>query len=180
MIFERRVVEKEYLAVVIGWPEADEWECAAPILRAGEIGQSPIWVRQIVHPAGRECRTGFRVENRFERGEGKFALVRCLPETGRMHQIRVHLAHGGHPILGDKLYSGDGAGYIAWMKDGWTPELQQRLVLPRHALHAARLALPWRGQTIEWKSGLPQDLVDFTAGREILEVPGVVIWSRHD
>ena len=52
MIFERREVSKEYLAIVIGWPEADEWECAEPILRAGEIGPSSIWVRQIVHPAG--------------------------------------------------------------------------------------------------------------------------------
>lgn len=180
MIFERREVEKEYLAVVISWPEADEWECAEPILRAGEIGPSPIWVRQIVHPAGRECRTGFRVENRFERAGERFALVRCFPETGRMHQIRVHLAHGGNPILGDKLYSGDGAEYLAWMKDSWTPELQQRLILSRHALHAARLALPWRGQTAEWQSDLPQDLSDFIAGREIQAVPGVVNWSRHD
>jgi 23S rRNA pseudouridine1911/1915/1917 synthase len=180
MIFERREVEKEYLAVVTGWPEADEWECSEPIIRAGEIGPSSIWVRQVVHPSGRECRTRFRVEWRFERKEGKFALVRCFPETGRMHQLRVHLAHAGHPILGDKLYSGDGTEYIEWMKDGWTPGLQQRLMLPRHALHAAKLALPWREKLIEWQSGLPQDLADFIAGREIHEVPGVVIWSRYD
>jgi 23S rRNA pseudouridine1911/1915/1917 synthase len=180
MTFERREVEKEYLAIVLGWPEADEWDCAAPILRAGEIGPSPIWVRQIVHPDGRECRTRFRVERRFERAEGRFSLIRCFPETGRMHQLRVHLAHGGHPILGDKLYSGDGAEYIAWMQSGWTPELKERLLLPRHALHAARLALPWRDRRMDWQAELASDLADFAAGKEVAETPGVVIWSRHD
>jgi 23S rRNA pseudouridine1911/1915/1917 synthase len=180
MIFERREVEKEYLAIVTGWPESDEWECAAPILRAGETCPSPIWVRQIVHPAGRECRTRFCVKRRFEREEGRFSLVRCFPETGRMHQLRVHLAHAGHPIVGDKLYASDGDGYIEWMKGGWTPDLQKRLLLPRHALHAAKLALPWREKNLEWQSDLPPDLGDFMTGREIREVPGVVIWSRHD
>jgi len=180
MIFERREVDKEYLAIVIGWPVADAWECAAPILRAGETGPSPIWVRQIVHPAGRDCRTRFRVEQRFKRGEGRFALVRCFPETGRMHQLRVHLAHGGHPILGDKLYSGDGSEYLAWMAHGWTPELQERLLLPRQALHAAKLALPWRGCRVEWEAGLPPDLAGFIAGIEAAETPELVVWSRHD
>jgi 23S rRNA pseudouridine1911/1915/1917 synthase len=180
MIFERREAVKEYLAIVAGWPEADAWECAAPILRAGEIGPSPIWVRQIVHPAGRECLTGFQVERRFERGEGRFSLIRCFPETGRMHQIRVHLAHAGHPILGDKLYSGDGSEYIEWMGSGWTPELKGKLRLPRHALHAASLSVPWNGGRIWWEADLAEDLADFMAGREVGETPGVVIWSRYD
>lgn len=178
MIFERREVSKEYLAIVIGWPEEDKWECDKPILRAGEIGPSLIWVRQIVHPAGRECRTRFQVEKRFARGEGNFALVRCFPETGRMHQIRVHLSHAGHPIVGDKLYSGDGSNYIHWMARGWTPELAGKLLLPRHALHAARLELQGRG--VAWEAGLAKDLADFVADREITETPGVIIWSRHD
>jgi 23S rRNA pseudouridine1911/1915/1917 synthase len=136
-------------------------------------------VRQVVHPGGRECRTRFRVERRFERDEGRFALVRCFPETGRMHQIRVHLAHGGHPITGDKLYNDDGAGYIEWMKCGWTPGLRERLLLPRHALHAAGLSILWRGFRRCWEAPLPQDLEDFAAGREPRDTPGIVIWSRH-
>jgi 23S rRNA pseudouridine1911/1915/1917 synthase len=180
MIFERREALKEYLAIVIGWPDADDWDCGEPILRAGETGPSAIWVRQIVHPAGRDCRTRFHVERRFERGEGRFALVRCFPETGRMHQIRVHLAHGGHPVLGDKLYSGDGTEYIDWMAAGWTAELKQKLLLPRHALHSAELALPWNGQPISWRADLAPDLRDFVELREIADTPGVVIWSRHD
>jgi 23S rRNA pseudouridine1911/1915/1917 synthase len=180
MVFQRREALKEYLAVVRGWPLADEWECAEPILRAGEIGPSSIWVRQIVHPAGRSCRTRFMLERRFARSEGRFSLVRCFPETGRMHQIRVHLAHSGHPVVGDKLYSADGSEYLEWMAGGWTPGLQQRLLLPRHALHAVRLGVPWGGRWLEWQAELARDLADFAAGKQAGETPGVVIWSRHD
>ena len=180
MIFERREAEKEYLAIVIGWPEKDEWECAEPIIRAGELGPSEIWVRQVVNSQGRHCLTRFRVERRFKRGAGEFSLIRCFPETGRMHQIRVHLAHSGFPIIGDKLYSGNGSEYIEWMADGWTPELAKRLILPRHALHAAKLGLPWGGKMTDWEAELPNDLMEFISGAEISETPDVVIWSRHD
>ena len=180
MIFQRREDAKEYQAIVLGWPEAEAWECAEPILRAGELGHSPVWVRQVVHPAGRSCLTRFVVERRFERAEGRFSLIRCFPETGRMHQIRVHLAHGGHPVLGDKLYSGDGSEYLAWMAHGWTPDLKSRLLLPRHALHATRLSVPWHGRRLAWHAPLAADLTGFVAGMEIADTPGVVIWSRHD
>ena len=180
MMFERREVEKEYLAVISGWPELDSWESRVPIARAGDLGPSPIWVRQIAHPSGKECATRFKVESRFERAEGKFAIVRCFPETGRMHQIRVHLAHGGHPVVGDKLYNGDGSAYLEWMAGGWTAELQSRLHLPRHALHAAVLRLAWQGKDLEWCAPLPGELSDFCQGMPHAAAPEVVIWSRHD
>jgi 23S rRNA pseudouridine1911/1915/1917 synthase len=179
-VFERRQAKKEYLAIVSGWPEADTWECAEPIIRAGELGPSDIWVRQVVSPQGRDCLTRFQVERRFERADGKFTQIRCFPETGRMHQIRVHLASSGLPIVGDKLYSGNGAEYLEWMATGWTSELQRRLVLPRHALHATRLEVPWAGGSIQWQSDLGNDLVEFCEGRKISPTPDVVIWNRHD
>lgn len=179
-IFERREAVKEYLAIVTGWPEQEEWQCAEPIIRAGELGPSDIWVRQVTNPLGRECATRFRVARRFERAGGNFSLVRCFPETGRMHQIRVHLAAGGFPIVGDKLYTGNGDEYLEWMADGWTPALQERLFLPRHALHAACLEVSWEGKTVRWEAGLPRDMLDFSEGREISVTPDVVIWSRHD
>lgn len=160
-IFERREARKEYLALVHGWPEQDAWSCGAPIVRAGEIEPSAIWLRQKVDPAGRDCATTFAVERRFLRGEDRFALVRCFPETGRMHQLRVHLAHGGHPIVGDKLYSGDGSEYLEWTRTGWTPELEARLLLPRHALHANVLGIPWQGGEVSWTAGLAEDLREF-------------------
>src|SRR6478735_2672349 len=172
-IFERRQAKKEYLAIVIGWPEADAWECAEPILRAGELGPSEIWVRQTISPLGRDCVTKFQVERRFQRGEGKFSLIRCFPETGRMHQIRVHLAGSGFPIAGDKLYAGNGSEYLEWMADGWTPELEKRLLLPRHALHAACLAIPWQGQEIRWEAGLGRELAEFLNGGKITATPDV-------
>lgn len=179
MAFEARQVEKEYLAVVGGWPIEDRWTCAEPIRRQGVTRESKIWVRQVVDPQGKPCCTHFEVLDRFMRDDQRYALVRCLPETGRMHQLRVHLAHCGHPIVGDKLYWNTGAEYIRWMEAGWTEELKQMLHLPRHALHASLLRLRWEGHEYVWRCDLPGDIEDFIAGRPVREVPGVVIWSRH-
>lgn len=178
MVFERREALKEYLAIVSGWPGAETWTCRGRICRAGDIGASDIWVRQVVDPRGKDCSTRFVVVMRFERDGGKFSLVRCFPETGRMHQIRVHLAAGGFPIVGDKLYSGDGSEYLAWMKNGWTPELAKNLGLPRQALHAAGLGLHWQGKWISWEAGLAGDLRNFISGKPVGFAEGVVMWSR--
>ncbi|MCB1132357.1 MAG: RNA pseudouridine synthase, partial [Verrucomicrobiae bacterium] len=177
--FERRMVAKEYTAIVCGWPETDQWQCDAPILRAGELGTSRIWVRQMVHPTGRHCRTRFEVIRRFERGECRFSVVRCHPETGRMHQIRVHLAHAGHPIVGDKIYSGDGSSYLEWMETGWTERLAEHLLLRRHALHADRLEIDFGERRVQWSIGLPPELSAFVDGAGTADLPAVVIWRRN-
>ncbi len=160
-VFERRQADKEYLAIVHGWPKRNEWICAAPILRRGEVEASEIWLRQMVHADGKDCETGFRVEQRFSRNDRSFSLIRCFPKTGRMHQIRVHLAHESHPIVGDKLYSGDGWEYLEWMATDWTESLAERLMIDRHALHAAELAIPWKGGRLKWSSPLAADLQRF-------------------
>jgi 23S rRNA pseudouridine1911/1915/1917 synthase len=95
------------------------------------------------------------------RGEEKFALIRAIPRTGRTHQIRVHLSAIGHPIVGDKIYGPDEQLYLRFIDAGWTPELEQRLLLPRHALHSAKLAI--EGER-EWISPLPPDLAEFCSG----------------
>jgi 23S rRNA pseudouridine1911/1915/1917 synthase len=179
MLFEHRQVKKEYVALVHGWPEADGWTVDAPITRAGMVGSSAIWVRQIVHPDGKECLTRFQVEACFERVEGRFTQIRCFPETGRMHQIRVHLAHSGHPIVGDKIYSGDGSEYLEWMAHGWTTDLASRLALPRHALHAAKLEMCWHGVSLSWNAPLPDDLATFVEDRKSVTQPAIVIWNRE-
>ncbi len=178
MIMERREAEKEYLAVVHGHPADAAWESREPILRAAGTGPVDIWVRQMVHPGGRPCHTRFRVERRFARDGRDFALVRCFPTTGRMHQIRVHLAAAGHPIAGDKIYSGDGSEYLDWMKHGWSPDLRARLLLPRHALHATALTIPWLGDRVTWRSPLPEDLRRFIDGRPPAPADGVILWNR--
>lgn len=161
-LLERREMEKHYLAVVHGWPEWQATTLDAPILRLGEVQESPIWLRQGVHPDGKECITGFEIERRFENAHGKFSVIRCHPETGRMHQIRVHLEHLGHPLVGDKIYGTDGGPYLQRFQDGQpVDESAINLLLPRHALHACCLAGEWEGRVVEWRSFLPGDLARF-------------------
>ena len=132
--------------------------CArARIVRGG----GAIWLRQAVDPGGRDCVTGFRVERRFSNALGDFAVLRCFPETGRMHQIRVHLEHAGHPLVGDKIYGTDGSPYLEQISGGLSDASVARLILPRHALHACMLAVEWEGKRIEWRSELPPDLGGF-------------------
>jgi 23S rRNA pseudouridine1911/1915/1917 synthase len=180
MIFECRAAVKEYLAIVINWPEIDDWENCQSINRAGEFGHSEIWVKQLVSPAGRECSTRFRVEERFLREGKKYSVIRCFPKTGRMHQIRVHLADSGFPIVGDKLYSRQGEEYLTWMAHGWTEELERQLILPRHALHAASLSVPWNGEMTFWEAPMAVDLKNFISGQVIESSPDIVIWNRDD
>ncbi|MFD2255289.1 RluA family pseudouridine synthase [Luteolibacter algae] len=180
MIFERREAKKEYLAIVAGWPDRESWVENGSICRATEVGASNIWVKQIVSSRGKECSTRFVVEKRFERQDEQYAVVRCFPLTGRMHQIRVHLAHSGHPIVGDKLYGGSGEEYLEWMENGWNERLSQKLLLPRQALHAAKLSLGWAGREVLWEAEIGKDLQDFIDGKEVGFAEGVVSWSRHD
>lgn len=92
----------------------------------------------------------------------RFALIRCHPLTGRMHQIRVHSAHAGHPIVGDKLYGPDERCYLDFIETGWTPGLAARLLLDRQALHAAMLG--WEDR--EWHCPIPADLASFCGEAE--------------
>lgn len=164
MQLERRELEKEYLAVVHDWPEWDVHLADGAILRAGEVGESKIWLRQRVYPEGRECATRFSVDRRFENQHGRFSLLRCFPKTGRMHQIRVHLEHVGHAIVGDKIYGHDGWAYLERVAGTFSDESISRLILPRHALHATRLCAEWQGRRVNWASGLPRDLARFVEG----------------
>ncbi len=157
---ERREFRKFYHAIVWGWPEEDEFTIDGPLLRKGEKEPSPIWVKQQVHPDGKASRTRFVVESRFERKSmngRRFSLLRCFPLTGRMHQIRVHAAFGGHPIVGDKIYGPDEKCYLDFIESGWTESLERILLMSRQALHASGLG--WREQ--EWECPLPPDMSAF-------------------
>jgi len=164
-LMQDRYLHKEYLAIVWGWPNWETKVVDAPLDRQGKHEPSAIWLKQMIHPKGVEAITEFRVEQRFEKSTtrgNQFALIRAIPKTGRTHQIRVHLASLGCPVVGDKIYGPDEELYLEFIETGWTPNLERQLLLPRHALHSAKLAI--RNEN-EWTVELPSDLARFIASR---------------
>jgi 23S rRNA pseudouridine1911/1915/1917 synthase len=114
-------------------------------------------VRMAVREDGREAVTHYRVLKRF-RGH---THVRVVLETGRTHQIRVHMAHIGYPLVGDRVYGGRLA-----LPGGASEQLRALLRrFPRQALHAARLSLahPVSGEPLEVHSPLPEDMRELLA-----------------
>lgn len=157
----RRQIAKSYQAIVSGWPAWDTLRVDAPLRRIGEVTESAVWLKQGVHPEGRPAVTHLRVLRRFERPEGRFSLLGVETETGRTHQIRVHCASAGHPLVGDKIYGPDDRCYLEFLAQGWTPRLAGILLLPRQALHAGRLELEWEGRALRWETPPPDDLLAF-------------------
>jgi len=161
LLMQRRELHKEYVAIVWGWPEWERKIVDAPLDRQGKHQHSAIWLKQMIHPAGAPALSELRVERRFNKSTSfgdRFSLVRAIPRTGRTHQIRVHLNSLGHPIVGDKIYGPNEQFYLRFIETGWTPELREKLLLPRHALHSAKLAIDHKH---EWTSRLAPDLAKF-------------------
>jgi 23S rRNA pseudouridine1911/1915/1917 synthase len=163
---ERREIGKEYEAIVAGWPDWERLRIEAPIIRKGVVEASPIWVKQMVHPDGRRCATEVEVVRRFGNAHGKFAVVRARPETGRTHQIRVHLTHAGHAIVGDKIYGPDERWYLEFIETGWSAAMADVLYVKRQALHATRLTARWDDRALEWVSPLPAELRAFVEKKD--------------
>ncbi|HXI60014.1 MAG TPA: RluA family pseudouridine synthase [Polyangia bacterium] len=155
--FARRAVAKSYLALVKGQPD-DQGVIDLPI----RLLDSPTHLMMGPAPDGLPAVTRFRVLRRF----AQHALCEAVPETGRQHQIRVHLASVGHPIVGDKLYGASERLFMRSCDEGLTAELLAEFDgLPRHALHAHRLTFPHptTRQSMTIESPLPRDLVDYMA-----------------
>lgn len=168
-LWSQRLVRKQYLAIVHGWPASDETLLAWPL---GRDELSPIAIKDRVREDGAPAETAVRVRCRFERPEGRFALLELEPRTGRKHQLRIHLAHWGHPLVGDKLYGPDEHLYLAFVKERLTPVDRRRLLLPHQALHAAALEFPW-GEGIARFSAPPEPwFQDFVEGAPLPEWTG--------
>ena len=144
-LIESNSVRKEYVAVVRGHVAKDEFTIDAPL---GKDESSPVAIKDCVRPDGASAQTGIRVRARFARSASDFSLLSVQPVTGRKHQIRIHLAHIGHPIVGDKIYGGDENVYLRLVEGRLTEADQRALIFSNHALHAERLQFQWRNR--EW------------------------------
>jgi 23S rRNA pseudouridine1911/1915/1917 synthase len=138
-----RSVKRSYLALVHGAPPASG-AIDAPVGR-----DTRLRTRMTVTRRGKEARTGFRVLERFAVGSAAAALLECRLDTGRTHQIRVHLQHIRHPVVGDPVY-----------RRGARAQISGDLPFPRQALHAAELELvhPRSGKAMRWRAPLPTDM----------------------
>jgi 23S rRNA pseudouridine1911/1915/1917 synthase len=162
--FKDRTVEKDYVAIVAGVPDRDADVIDRP------IGVHPTYREKMAirpeDPKSRSAVTVYRVAERFAR----FAVVRAEPKTGRTHQIRLHLASAGYPVLCDRVYGGRA---VVTRGELWPPsrlgelsnEQAAEIVLERQALHAQHLAFthPATGERMTFTAPSPTDLSDTVA-----------------
>ena len=152
--FARREMKKTYIALVHGWLKQDRGTVSASISRDA-IRRTRMTTRR---SGGREAVTHYEVEHRIDSKLGKFSVLRIRIDTGRTHQIRVHLSSLGHPVVGDRLYG--------------APHTLHGLALDRNFLHAQSLefAHPRTGEKLSLSCLLPDELQSFL--REVEDQAG--------
>jgi 23S rRNA pseudouridine1911/1915/1917 synthase len=150
--FSGRRVKKTYIALVHGWPKKDKGTIASSISRDA-VRRSRMTTRRT---GGREAVTHYEVQRRIDSPYGKFALLKLKIETGRTHQIRVHMSSLGHPVVGDTLYAAPRE-----IRGKTEPAMS----LNRNFLHAAELQFehPRSGEHLSFAAPLPAQLSEFLA-----------------
>ena len=165
-LFSTRQISKTYIALVHGVVERQRGTINA------DVGRDPVRRTRMTTRATENARSAvshYEVVRRLETRFGKFTLVRVRIETGRTHQIRVHMASIGHPVVGDTLYGASGqltdqvAAQAAQSKAARRKAEPERLKLARNFLHAARLEFehPITGKLLQLEAPLPQELEAF-------------------
>jgi len=148
--FAGRVVKKTYIALVHGWVKQDRGTISSSISRDRVRRTRMTTMRS----GGREAITHYAVQQRIDSKYGKFSLLELRIDTGRTHQIRVHLASLRHPVVGDTLYGAPRA---------MSGKNENAISLPRNFLHAAALQLqhPRSGEALSFTRALPDELQEF-------------------
>ncbi len=165
--FSRREIKKRYIALVHGWPEKDRGTILLPISR-DQVRRTRMTTRG---SRGRTAVTHWEARERIDSVYGKFTLMDVRIETGRTHQIRVHMASLGHPVVGDSLYgapkelkssASSQRTRLARAAEG-TEEFPARLQIERNFLHAAQLEFqqPRTFEALKLAAPLPDRLVSF-------------------
>lgn len=153
----RRQVGKTYEAILTG-RLTDRVTVEQPL---GDDVASPVFTKSAVVAGGQPSVTHFEPLRATE----SFTHARVTTETGRKHQIRAHAQWLGHALVGDKIYGPDARLYLQFIESGWTPALAERLLLPRQALHCARIDLRPARWEQEFVAPLPEDLRRFCTER---------------
>jgi len=143
-MFKKRLVRKHYAAIVFGVPEKKKGTIEKPIARASSYRKQVI-AKKNTKTIVREAVTEYEVKKAMR----DYALVDVFPKTGRMHQIRVHFASIGHPVVGDVQYAANN------MKK------KTRLLAPRHLLHAASITFSIFGRKYSFSAAIPDDFEAF-------------------
>jgi 23S rRNA pseudouridine1911/1915/1917 synthase len=151
--FEERTVEKEYRALAWGEVQFDR-DYIETHVRVSQRNRE----RMMVCPPGGNARFAATFYEVLERFRG-FTFLRLCPQTGRTHQLRVHLHHLGHPIVADRLYEGKSALKLSDLVERLPPEQEDEVFIARQALHALRLCFdhPVTGERLQFEAPVPAD-----------------------
>lgn len=156
LLFEKRRVTKIYQALVHGVIEGPEGRVDVPI---GKAEGSRVRIRQAAG-RGKPAGTEYLVLRRFEPARISLLQIRLL--TGRAHQIRAHMAHIGHPVVGDKIYGSDEGLFLDHLDGKLDDAVLRTLQMPRHALHASTLVFvhPFHGRETRIEAPLAEDMAE--------------------
>jgi 23S rRNA pseudouridine1911/1915/1917 synthase len=154
--FSRREVKKRYVALVQGWPAKDRGTISTPISR-DLVRRTRMTTRG---SRGRSAVTHYEVQERIASAYGRFALLDVRIETGRSHQIRVHMSSLGHPVVGDTLYGAPRELKLTRTAGSHAEALPPVIRLERNFLHAAAIGFkqPKTGEPLELEAPLPREL----------------------
>jgi 23S rRNA pseudouridine1911/1915/1917 synthase len=155
-----RKAGKVYLAVMSG-------DLASPITVNQPLGDdraSPVFIKSTVVEGGQSAVTHFTPLV----VAGGFTLARVVTETGRKHQIRAHAQWLGHSLVGDKIYGPDAQLYLDFITKGWSAALEEKLLLPRQALHCAEIDLSAVGAPQIFKAEMAADMRTFCLNRGLI------------